>query len=249
MGTIESADSAIVEIETEEGLVGYGEGGPGIFITGETLAGTLETIELFGQAIIGLNPFNIEKIHEVMDKISTFAPAAKAAIDIACYDLMGQKAQLPLYQLLGGYDNQVITDITLGIDEPNVMAQKAVEKVKLGFDTLKIKVGTGIEADIARVKAIREAVGFDIKLRLDANQAWTPKDAVKAIQELADYQIELVEQPVKRRDLEGLKYVTSQVNTTIMADESCFDAQDALELVKRYSRCYQYKINEVWWHS
>ncbi|MFZ4460659.1 dipeptide epimerase, partial [Enterococcus gallinarum] len=87
--------------------------------------------------------------------------AAKAAIDIACYDLMGQKAQLPLYQLLGGYDNQVITDITLGIDEPNVMAQKAVEKVKLGFDTLKIKVRTGIEADIARVKAIREAVGFD----------------------------------------------------------------------------------------
>ena len=214
LGTIESADSAIVEIETEEGLVGYGEGGPGIFITGETLAGTIETIELFGQAIIGLNPFNIEKIHEVMDKISAFALAAKAAIDIACYDLMGQKAQLPLYQLLGGYDNQVITDITLGIDEPNVMAQKAVEKVKLGFDTLKIKVGTGIEADIARVKAIREAVGFDIKLRLD-------------------YQIELVEQPVKRRDLEGLKYVTSQVNTTIMADESCFDAQDALELVKK----------------
>lgn len=124
LGTIESADSAIVEIETEEGLVGYGEGGPGIFITGETLAGTIETIELFGQAIIGLNPFNIEKIHEVMDKISAFAPAAKAAIDIACYDLMGQKAQLPLYQLLGGYDNQVITDITLGIDEPNVMAQK-----------------------------------------------------------------------------------------------------------------------------
>lgn len=69
LGTIESADSAIVEIETEEGLVGYGEGGPH-FITGETLAGTLETIELFGQAIIGLNPFNIEKIHEVMDKIS-----------------------------------------------------------------------------------------------------------------------------------------------------------------------------------
>ena len=81
LGTIESADSAIVEIETEEGLVGYGEGGPGIFITGETLAGTIETIELFGQAIIGLNPFNIEKIHEVMDKISAFAPAAKAAID------------------------------------------------------------------------------------------------------------------------------------------------------------------------
>ncbi|MGC2983697.1 dipeptide epimerase, partial [Enterococcus faecalis] len=78
----------------------------------ETLAGTIETIVLFGQAIIGLNPLNIEKIHEVMDKISAFAPAAKAAIDNACYDLMGQKAQLPLYQLLGGYDNQEITDIT-----------------------------------------------------------------------------------------------------------------------------------------
>ena len=99
LGTIESADSAIVEVETEEGLVGYGEGGPGILLPVKRWLARLKRSNYL-PSNHWLKPFNIEKIHEVMDKISAFAPAAKAAIDIACYDLMGQKAQLPLYQLL-----------------------------------------------------------------------------------------------------------------------------------------------------
>lgn len=235
LGTIDCSVSAVVEIETDEGLVGYGEGAPGILITGETLQGTTECIRLFEKQLIGVDPLDLERIHSIMDSVAAKAPSAKTAIDIACYDLLGKKAQLPLYKLLGGYDSVVKTDMTIGIAEPTIMAEKAQLAVAQGFDTLKIKVGTGFAADLARVKAIREAVGNQINLRLDANQGWNPKEAVRMIQHLEPYNIELVEQPVPYHNIEGLAYVTSQVATPIMSDESCFNSKDALRLIKTHA--------------
>lgn len=233
LGTITSSISAIVEIETDEGLVGYGEGAPGILITGETLKGTIECIELMSKKLIGTDPTDLEKIHHLIGSVAAHAPSAKAAIDIACYDLLGKQAQLPLYKLLGGFANQVNTDFTIGIDEPSLMAEKAKQAIAVGFDTLKIKVGTGLAADVARIKAIREAVGTGIKLRLDANQAWQPKEAVTIIERLDEYQIELVEQPVPYFDIDGLAFVKNQVNVPIMSDESCFNGRDALRLIRQ----------------
>ena len=208
---------------------------PGILITGETLQGTVATIQQFAKGLLGVNPLDFEKVHHIMDTISAYAPSAKAAVDIACHDLMGKKANLPLYQLLGGFRDTVQTDMTIGIDKPELMAKKAQESVALGFGTLKVKVGTGFATDIERVKSIREMVGSEIKLRLDANQAWQAKEAVKMIHYLEEYDIELVEQPVKRGDLEGLRFVKNQVQTLIMSDESCFNSQEALELVTSHS--------------
>lgn len=238
LGTIEHSMSAIVEIETDEGLIGYGEGSPGILITGETLKGTTECIQLFEKQLIGVDPLDIEKVHHIMNTVAAHAPSAKTAIDIACYDLLGKKSSLPVYKLLGGFSCSVKTDLTIGIDTPDIMAQKAKQAVLQGFDTLKIKVGTGISQDISRIEAIRQAVGNDINLRLDANQGWKPKEAVNMIQRIADYGIELVEQPVAYHDIDGLAYVTKNVSVPIMSDESCFDSKDALRLIRAHAVDY-----------
>lgn len=232
LGTIEHSMSAIVEIETDEGIIGYGEGSPGILITGETLKGTTECIQLFEKQLLGVDPLDLEKVHSIMNSVASQAPSAKTAIDIACYDLFGKKANLPVYKLLGGFASSVKTDMTIGIDTPEIMAEKAKLAISQGFDTLKIKVGTGFVSDIARIKTIREAVGSRIKLRLDANQGWNPKEAVNTINHLAQFDLELVEQPVAYHDIEGLTFVTNHVMTPIMSDESCFNSKDALRLIK-----------------
>ena len=233
LGTITHAKSAVVKIITDEGVYGYGEGAPGPLITGENLVGTMETIESMKNDLIGLDPTDLEKVYWTMDRSVAHAPCAKTAIDIACYDILGKTANMPVYKLLGGNANFIVTDITVGIDTPEIMAKKAAAHVAAGFDTIKTKVGTTAEEDVARIKAIREAVGDNVKIRVDANQAWSAKEALVLIDRLNEYDIELVEQPVKAHDIEGLEYVTKNSKVTIMSDESCFNSYDALRLVER----------------
>ena len=233
LGVITHAISAVVKVETDEGVFGYGEGAPGVLITGENLAGTVESIRQYEKALIGTDPRDLEKVYWIMDRTAAHAPCGKTAVDIACYDILGKAAGLPVYKLLGGYSNQIETDITVGIDTPEVMAAKAARHIANGFNTIKTKVGLGLTEDVARVKAIRDAVGEDVKIRIDANQAWTAKEAVNIIHRLNEYNIELVEQPVKAHDLEGLEYVTKNSKVMIMADEACFNAKDALKLIQR----------------
>lgn len=233
LGIITHAISAIVKIETDDGICGYGEGAPGVLITGENLAGTVDSIQYFEKLLIGTDPTDIEKVYWILDRAAAHAPCGKTAIDIACYDILGKKAGLPVYQLLGGYSNTIETDITVGIQTPEAMAKKAAGHVLNGFDTIKTKVGTGFREDIARIKAIREAVGPEVKIRVDANQAWSAKEALQIIERLDEFDIELVEQPVKAADMEGLEFVTKNSKVLIMSDESCFTAKDALRLVER----------------
>ena len=233
LGIITDAVSALVVMETDEGITGYGEGSPGVLITGENLPGTMESIRMFREKLIGMNPLDLEAVSVTMNRASYLAGAAKCAIDTACHDIAGKKCGQPLYRLLGGQSDRISTDMTVGIDEPAVMAEKALRYVQDGFDTIKTKVGTDTALDVARVRAIREAVGSDVKIRLDANQGWHAKEAVEIIRRLNEYDIELVEQPVRRFDFEGLVYVTANSPVPIMADESCWDAKDALQLVSR----------------
>lgn len=235
LGTISYSRSAVVEVHTDEGLIGIGEGAPARFITGELLDGTLAAIRMLGDAIIGTDPMDIEKIHAIMDRTVAHNPSAKAALDIACYDLIGQMTQKPLYKLLGGYDDHFKTDITVGIDEPEVMAARAKAYVEDGFSTIKTKVGTSEPEDIARIKAIREAVGPDALIRVDANQGWSAKEALRIIDKISAYEIELVEQPVPAYDLEGLAQVTRSSAVPIMADESALDSKSAMRLAAMHA--------------
>ena len=160
--------------------------------------------------------------------------SAKAAVEIAIYDLWGQLYNAPLYRLLGGGDPVITTDITISVDYIDKMVADSMAAVERGFESLKIKVGKDIGVDIERVKAIYAAVEGRALLRLDANQGWTAKQAVYALQTLEDagVRLELVEQPVKAHDLDGMKYITERVHTPVMADESVFGPMEVIELIR-----------------
>lgn len=229
--TVTTAYSIVVKVTTEEGRVGFGEAPPTHVITGDSLESIRYAInEVISPQVIGLSLLEKELIFQRIHKAIVRNSSAKAAVDMAIFDLLGQYAKLPLYQYLGGYRNKLITDFTVSVNDPIEMAEDAYRYVGQGFQTLKVKVGIGtIQEDINRIQAIRKRVGKEIKIRLDANQGWNAKEAVRAIGTMEDagLNIEFVEQPVSSDDIEGLKYVTERTITPIMADESVFSVYDA----------------------
>jgi len=233
--TVNSVDDVIVKIITDTGNTGYGEAPPTAVITGDTTDSIVGAIEnVIAKQLVGMKIENFEEIMMKLDKCVVKNTSAKAAVDIALYDLYGQLYNAPLYKLLGGYRKKITTDITISVNDPEQMAIDSAEALKLGYDTLKIKVGKNPIKDIERMKAIRKAVGYDVKLRLDANQGWKPKEAVSILRKMEDQglEIELVEQPVIARDFEGLKFVTDNIVIPVLADESVFSPMDALKIMQ-----------------
>ncbi|WP_431030546.1 dipeptide epimerase [Lysinibacillus sp. LZ02] len=228
--TVTTAQSIYVVVTDEAGKKGYGEAPPTHVITGETLVSIKHTIDhILAPVLIGKDLMHSERVFTVLHETIIGNTSAKAALDMAIFDLLAKQINQPLFHYLGGYRDTIETDFTVSVNEPNEMADDAESYVANGFDVLKIKVGIGdIGTDITRIKAIRERVGNQIKLRLDANQGWEAKEAVRAIRQMEDagLEIELIEQPVIRYDFEGLKYVTNHTYTPIMADESVFSPDD-----------------------
>lgn len=234
--TVNSVEDIIVEIHTDTGHVGYGEAPPTGVITGDTkgaIVGALK--EHIIKSIIGMDVENFEEIMLKLDKCMVKNTSAKAAVDIALHDLYGQLYNAPIYKLFGGYKKEIITDITISVNDPEEMAKDSIDAVKRGFETLKIKVGKDAQKDIERMKSIRSAVGYGVKLRIDANQGWKPKEAVKVLRKMEDegLDIEFVEQPVIAHDIDGLKYVTDNVSIPVLADESVFSPEDALTILQK----------------
>lgn len=237
--TVTAAEAIIVKITCEDGRIGWGEAPPTAVITGETLQSIEGAIHYhLKPALLKGDLLNQEEIFHRIQACMTGNGSAKAAVDMAIYDLVAQRSGLPLYQFLGGYKNRLETDFTVSVNEPSEMADDARQYIREGFDVLKVKVGKDdIEKDIRRIQAIREAIGRHVQIRLDANQGWGAKEAARAIKKMedSDLGIELIEQPVPAHDLNGLKWVTDQVDTPIMADESVFSPLQALEVIK--NRC------------
>lgn len=239
--TVERIEDIIVIIKTEEGLAGYGEAPPTAVITGDTKGSVLCAINDFIKpALLGMDIENIEEIMFTLHSSMKGNTSAKAAVDMALYDLYAKRFQVPLYQILGGMKTELETDITISVNSVEEMVQDSLKAVNSGFNILKIKVGKDSEYDIKRISAIREAVGPSIKLRVDANQGWTAKQAIRIISAMEDkgLDIELVEQPVKAHDLLGMKAITNQVYTPILADESVFSLDDAIHIVKDHVADY-----------
>lgn len=233
--TVDYIDDVIVKVITDTGHMGYGEAAPTAVITGDTTGSITGAIEsVIAKQLLGLEIENIEEIMRRLNGCIIKNTSAKAAVDIAIYDLFGQLYQTPLYKLWGGFREKLTTDLTISVNEPEQMALDSLEAVKLGYDTLKIKVGNNPFQDIERMKAIRKAVGYDVNLRIDANQGWKPKEAVRILRKVEDegLNIELVEQPVVAHDLEGLKHVTNNITIPVMADESVFSPLDALKIMQ-----------------
>ena len=233
LGVLDKSPNVLVEIETDNGITGIGEAAFTSFVLGDIQEAQLSAVENYLKpALIGEDPRDIERLEAKMDNVLKGNTGAKAAVDTALYDILGKIYQVPLYKLLGGYKNYYESDITIGIDEPEHMGQKARKYADEGYSVLKIKVGTDYKKDIERIKKIRESIGYDIKLRLDANQGWNHKEAIYVINKLSEYDIELVEQPVPSDDIDGLAFIRRNVSVPIMADESVLSPQNALRLIK-----------------
>jgi L-Ala-D/L-Glu epimerase len=234
--TVERAESVMVKVSSDCGRVGWGEAPATVVITGDSLesieAAIVKTIR---PQLIGQDLLESEHVFHILNKSMVRNSSAKAAVDMALYDLLAQRCDLPLYQLLGGYKAQIETDFTVSVNAPEEMGNDAVEYVRQGFTILKIKVGKDdIAHDVERIQEIRRRVGHGIKIRLDANQGWEAKKAIRTIRKMEDLglDIELVEQPVNANDLAGLKAVTDAVDTPIMADESIFTPMQAFEIIR-----------------
>jgi L-alanine-DL-glutamate epimerase-like enolase superfamily enzyme len=232
-GTRKNAPALIVQLVTDEGLIGYGE------CVGPTIS-TIQTVveKEFKPFLIGKDPMQTELIlHQLEEYILNWSQIgyyAMAGIDIALLDLKAKILNTPVYNLLGGlYRKEVKFAGYLFIDDPLVNAKEAEEIAAKGYEEIKIKVGRDIELDTRRLKEIRRAVGPDMKLRIDANQIWSVSTAIKAINKMAEYDLQLVEQPIPYYDIDGLATISKSVSVPITADESCTTFETALKLIEK----------------
>lgn len=224
-----------VVVETHEGLLGFGEAPPTPPITGETLGSIRGAVEdRLAPALIGRDEDDLEGNLRALHGAMHGNASAKAALDVALHDLWARRLGAPVHRLLGGAEGRVRTDMTISVDDPEIMARDAAEAVARGFDVLKVKVGKDGREDLRRLRAVREAAGVDVALRIDANQGWTPREAVTSLRAMEDegLAIELVEQPVAAADLAGMAWVRERVATPILADESIHGPEDALAVAR-----------------
>jgi L-alanine-DL-glutamate epimerase-like enolase superfamily enzyme len=229
--SIATAKNLIVRIETQNGFIGWGNAAPDPHVTGETIEMTAKILATkLVPAIVGREARATAEICAILQREAPQAPAARAAIDMAVYDLFGQYVKLPLYQLLGWARPQILTSITIGITTIEESVRLAREFVRAGFLILKIKTGLDWQEDVERVKAIRAAVGSSIALRVDANQGYTAQQAVEFSRRVENCRIEFIEQPVPAKNLAALKSVRELSKIPIMADESVLSANDVLHL-------------------
>jgi len=234
--TVDTVEDVVVLIRTDSGHTGYGEAAATAVITGDTHGSIIEAVRQYIRPrLIGQDVANLNRLCGLVQTSMERNSSAKAAVEIALYDLWAQLHGAPLYRMLGGGDPVITTDITISVDYIDKMVADSLSAIERGFESLKIKVGKDIGLDIERVKAIHAAVEGRALLRLDANQGWTAKQAVQAMRSLeeAGVVLELLEQPVKAADISGLKYVTDRVNTPVMADESVFSPSQVIDLIQQ----------------
>jgi L-alanine-DL-glutamate epimerase-like enolase superfamily enzyme len=222
----------VVKLITNNGVIGWGESAPLKIVTGETAETIIRALSKIAPKIIGMSPLRIEQIVETMDSTIKGNPSAKAAVDVALHDVLGKIAGKPLFMLIGGFRTAVLTDITLSIKSAKEMASDAANAVKRGFRAVKVKVGTDPREDVEHVKTIREAIGRNVRLRIDANQGWTTKQAIDALNKMEKFNIQFVEQPVPAEDLKGLSKVRRDSPILVMADESVHSPEDAMRAIQ-----------------
>ena len=229
---------AVLRLDTDEGISGWGEapagiswGGPHMRYYGESPKTVKVVIEdHLIEAIKGLDPRDIAIIHDTMDKVVKGNPYAKAPVDMACYDIAGKALGVPVYQLLGGaFRDRIEVAHSLGIMPVEKCVEEATIAVEEGAKTLKCKTGLDPIRDVEVVKQLREKLGSDIKIRVDGNEGYQNVwEAIKVTRQQEEYDILLCEQPLM--GTEQLAYVAERIDSPVMADESAWTVQDIIEL-------------------
>jgi L-Ala-D/L-Glu epimerase len=229
---VEAIEDVLLTLITDDGTLGYGEAPPTVAITGEDV-GTIErTItERIFPAIRDIELVNGTEIFEALHESVPKSTSAKACVDMAIYDILAKHAGKPLYEHLGGKAKMLRTNLTISLGDPQTMLRDSVQAWDDGFGILKIKVGADANDTVEAIKNIRNALPKAI-LRVDANQAWDEKTALKIIDAIAKYDIELVEQPVRANEFEALRNITTHSSIPILADESVFSYNDAVRILE-----------------
>jgi L-Ala-D/L-Glu epimerase len=231
-GTMHFAQNIFIRMHTDAGFYGVGECSAFPMIVGETQATCFEMAKDFASIWKGKPVFPIEERMMDLHHFTAFNATIKSAFDMCLYDISAKEKKLPLYEFLGGKKKKMETDLTIGIDSPEKMAEKAIAFTKMGVSMIKIKLGKNGAEDIERIKRIRLAVGEKTILRIDANQGWDFETAVQVLQESGKYNIEFCEQPMKSHYDEKLAELRKLSPIKIMADESVFDHFDALRIIR-----------------
>ncbi len=233
LGTQHSAKNVLVTVRTETGAVGYGEGTPISPITGETQAAALATARAMAELIESEPVEAYRSLHDRIDGAFVGMPAAKVAVETAVVDAYCRERELPLAELFGNSPSPVVTDVTIPIVSADVASERAAQAVDKGFSHLKIKTGSSVDDDVERILAIADAAP-DAALKVDANQGWTPGEAVEFARRVGSHgvAIELLEQPVPRTDIRGLAHVRRKVDVPIAADETVFTPSDAISVIR-----------------
>ena len=232
----DTTDAVLVEVEDSDGVIGHGEAPVVPAVTGEDEPGIRAALTgPLHDVVLGVGTDDLPDLLSRVAGAVPGRPSARAGVDVALHDLAARRAGVPLAVLLGGEVGDVPTDVTVAAGDAASLAAAACDRVADGFTALKLKVGTNAATDVARVRAVRSAVGPAVVIRLDANQGWTPDQAVRVIRALEDAGagVELVEQPVPAADLDGLARVTAAVSTHVMADEAVFTLADLSAVIER----------------
>jgi muconate cycloisomerase len=235
--TLETVNFVLVRLETSDGLTGWGEaaclGGPTWSEeSAESVAATVE--RYIAPWLVGRDPTQIEALRLEMARRVQGNPFARAAVEMALWDLAGRALGVPVHRLVGGrVRDRVELSWSLAVPDPREEMEEAREKMSLGHRIFKIKTAAGpVATDVERVRRLRETLGPAVSLRVDANQGWDRPTALKAIRAMEPYDLDFVEQPVRRWDLEGLAMIAERSAVPIMADEACFTAHDALAIAR-----------------
>ena len=231
-GTMHDAQNIFLRIHTDASYYGVGECSAFPMIVGETQATCFEMAKDFAALWKGKDALQIEERMNELHSFTAFNSTIKSAFDMALFDIASKNANRPLYKFLGGDKKEIETDLTIGIDLPETMAKKAIDFKNSGVRIIKIKLGKNGEDDINRVKQIRHAVGDEIILRIDANQGWDYDPAKNVLNEIAKYDIQFCEQPMRSWDDDKLPELRKHSSIKIMADESVFNHYDAERLIK-----------------
>ena len=226
-------DCAICKMVDEAGNVGLGESYVWWPETGTSPNQINEVIrQALAKYVLGESPFNVERICRRMDNNVARSEAAKGLLDMACYDLMGKARGLPACEIIGGKSVDIPMAALIPLMDAAGMVFLAKMFVDQGHGTLRLKLGHGIEEDVAIMQAMRKEFGKQVRIRVDYNQAYTQEEAVKAIQSIEPYNIDVAEQPVAAADFVGMAYVQKRVKTPLMAHEGCFSFDDVVTLTE-----------------
>lgn len=232
--TVDRCTNLFIRCETDAGLIGLGCAAPDKAVTNETPESVMQDYRSYIEpALRNCDPFRYEFILEKLKNNLPESPSSEAMVDMMLFDLVAKQANVPLYKYLGGYRESISTSITIGIMPVEKTVKKAEEYVGRGFHILKIKGGVNLEEDIEKILKLREKVGKKVQIRFDANQGYTPEQAIYFVEATRAANLELIEQPTPRENLESLGKVSRHVHIPVMADESLMNLRDVFRLIRK----------------